>query len=70
MWPGGWTNSTLPVLVITGDDDRIVPTEQSLRLAGELPDADLVVLEACGHVPQEECPEPWLEAVTQFLSAR
>lgn len=61
---------TLPVLVITGDDDRIVPTEQSLRLAGELPDADLVVLEACGHVPQEECPEPWLEAVTQFLSTR
>jgi pimeloyl-ACP methyl ester carboxylesterase len=27
---------TLPVLVITGDDDRVVPTEQSLRLANEL----------------------------------
>jgi pimeloyl-ACP methyl ester carboxylesterase len=60
---------TLPVLVITGDDDRIVPTEQSIRLAGELPDATLVVLEACGHVPQEECPEPWLAAVTEFLNA-
>ena len=61
---------TLPVLVITGDDDRIVPTEQSIRLAGDLPNADLVVLEACGHVPQEECPKPWLEAVTRFINER
>ena len=58
---------TLPTLVITGDDDRIVPTEQSIRLGEALPNADLVVLEACGHVPQEECPEPWLDAVVTFL---
>ena len=32
---------TLPVLVITGDDDRIVPTRDSVRLAGELPNASL-----------------------------
>ena len=61
---------TLPVLVITGDDDRIVPTEQSIRLAGDLPNADLAVLEACGHVPQEECPGPWLAAVMGFLGER
>ena len=59
---------TLPTLVITGDDDRIVPTEQSVRLAGDLPNATLVILEACGHVPQEECPAPWLDAVRIFLS--
>lgn len=59
---------TLPTLVITGDDDQIVPTEQSVRLAGELPNAELVVLEACGHVPQEECPEPWLDAVTTYVN--
>ena len=59
---------TLPTLVITGDDDRIVPTEQSIRLAGDLPNATLVLLEACGHVPQEECPGPWLDAVRVFLS--
>lgn len=65
--PSQLEDLTLPVLVITGDDDRIVPTEQSLRLAAELPNADLAVLEACGHVPQEECPDPWLEAVTTFV---
>lgn len=59
---------TLPVLVITGDDDRLVPTEESIRLAGELPRATLVVIPACGHVPQEECPEATLAAIRAFLA--
>jgi pimeloyl-ACP methyl ester carboxylesterase len=59
---------TLPVLVITGDDDRIVPTEQSLRLGAELPNARLVVIPACGHVPHEECPEPFLTAVEAWVT--
>jgi pimeloyl-ACP methyl ester carboxylesterase len=57
----------MPCLVITGDDDRIVPTEQSVRLADELPDAELVVIPDCGHIPHEECPEPFLQAVADFL---
>ena len=60
---------TMPTLVITGDDDQIVPTAQSVRLAEELPNAELVVIAECGHVPQEECPGPWLEAVAAFLAA-
>ena len=57
----------MPCLVITGDDDRIVPTEQSVRLADELPDAELVVIPNCGHIPHEECPELFLQAVADFL---
>lgn len=57
----------LPVLVVTGDDDRIVPTDQSLRLADEIPRAERTVFSACGHVPQEECPEQFLEAVRPFI---
>jgi pimeloyl-ACP methyl ester carboxylesterase len=57
----------LPVLVITGDDDRIVPTEDSLRLAEELPNAELRVLANCGHLPQEECPEAFMGAVANFI---
>ncbi|MCX7856146.1 MAG: alpha/beta hydrolase [Anaerolineae bacterium] len=57
----------VPVLVVTGDDDRIVPTQQSIRLAGAIPGAQLVVIPECGHVPQEECPGPFLEAVEAFL---
>ncbi len=58
----------MPTLVITGDDDRIVPTEQSVRLAGELPNAELAVIPNCGHVPQEECPEAFLDTVRTFLA--
>ena len=58
----------LPVLVITGDDDRIVPTADSVRLADELPNAELVVISNAGHVPHEERPEAFLQAVAGFLS--
>jgi pimeloyl-ACP methyl ester carboxylesterase len=58
---------TQPTLVITGDDDRVVPTKDSIRLASELPNAELVIIPQCGHTPQEECPGPWLHAVTEFL---
>lgn len=58
---------TLPILVITGDDDRIVPTADSVRLAGELPTAELVVIPAAGHVPHEEQPEAFMAAVQGFL---
>ncbi len=58
----------LSVLVITGDDDRIVPTEQSVRLADELPNAQLVVIPLCGHVPHEERPAEFMQAVTDFMA--
>jgi len=58
----------LPVLVITGDDDRIVPTAHSVRLSQELPNAKLVVIPQCGHVPQEERPKAFLQAVNEFLA--
>ncbi len=59
---------TMPTLVITGDDDRIVPTEQSLRLADELPNAELQIIEQSGHLPHEEKPVEFMQAVTKFLS--
>jgi pimeloyl-ACP methyl ester carboxylesterase len=57
----------LPVLVITGDDDRIVPTKHSIRLAEEIPNASLVVIDDAGHIPHEEQPQAFMEAVTSYL---
>jgi pimeloyl-ACP methyl ester carboxylesterase len=59
---------TLPTLVITGDDDHVVPTKQSLRLAHELLNAQLLVIPDCGHIPQEEKPEAFLTAVLGFIA--
>ncbi len=57
----------VPTLVVTGDDDRIVPTADALRLAAEIRSARLVVIPSCGHVPQEEQPAAFLEALQGFL---
>lgn len=58
---------SLPSLVITGEHDLTVKTEESIRLARELPCAELVVVPDCGHLPHEEQPEAFLVAVRKFL---
>jgi pimeloyl-ACP methyl ester carboxylesterase len=58
----------LPVLVISGDDDQIVPVEQSIRLVEEIENAALMIIPNCGHLPQEECPEPFVEALIQYTN--
>lgn len=55
------------VLVVTGDDDRIVPTESSIELAGRIPEAKLVVIANAGHVPQEEKPEEFIRIIINFV---
>ena len=58
---------SLPSLVITGEHDLTVKTEESIRLARELPGSELVVVPDCGHLPHEEQPEAFLVAVRKFL---
>ncbi len=58
----------IPSLVISGADDQIVPLELSLRLADDLPDAQLAVFENCGHLPQEECSAEFMSAVMDFVN--
>jgi pimeloyl-ACP methyl ester carboxylesterase len=57
----------LPILVITGDDDRIVPTADSIKLAEVLPGAELVVIPQAGHVPHEEQPAAFMQALDSFV---
>ena len=58
----------VPTLVIAGADDQIVPLDNSLRLAEDIPGARLVVIENCGHLPQEECPGEFLAAINDFIT--
>jgi len=59
----------IPTLVISGDDDRIVPVEDSVRLSQEIPNAVLHVFPDTGHVPQEENPQEFLEVVLPFIES-
>lgn len=47
----------VPTLVVWGTRDRLVDVRLSRRTAAAYPDARLLVLAGCGHVPQMEEPE-------------
>jgi 3-oxoadipate enol-lactonase len=57
-----------PVLVLVGEHDEATPPPMSHELAAGLPDAKLVILPGCAHVPQLQSPELFLRAVLGFLS--
>lgn len=59
----------VPVMVVTGDDDRWVPLEHNERLARELPHARLEVIEDCGHLPQQEQPEAFVRLVRELVAS-
>jgi pimeloyl-ACP methyl ester carboxylesterase len=60
------TGLELPVLVMGGRHDRIVPLESARRLAAALPDARLLVLEESGHSAPEEEPATVAAAIQKF----
>lgn len=59
----------LPVLVMVGEQDEATPPPMSRALAAALPNATLVELPGCAHVPQLQSPEQFLDAVLPFLTA-
>jgi pimeloyl-ACP methyl ester carboxylesterase len=67
---GRYKSIHIPVLLIWGEKDEIVPLEVGRKLAGNIPNAKLVVVPNCGHVPQEECPSQTIDAMESFLSIK
>ncbi|BFI29315.1 hypothetical protein AXG93_1154s1810 [Marchantia polymorpha subsp. ruderalis] len=59
---------TCPVLVVTGDTDRIVPDWNAERLAKVFPNAEFKRIKNCGHLPQEETPDELTEIIKDFLT--
>jgi len=60
-----------PVLILHGDQDRVVPFSASQKLAKALtssPSVSVATITNCGNVPHEESPIAFSEIVTDFLS--
>jgi pimeloyl-ACP methyl ester carboxylesterase len=53
---------SVPTAIMTGDDDRVVETADSERVATLISGASLSVIADSGHLPQEETPEEFLLA--------
>ncbi|MDI9609555.1 MAG: alpha/beta hydrolase [Candidatus Verstraetearchaeota archaeon] len=60
---------SVPVLVMTGSEDKIVPPANAIQLSEDIPGSTLVVIPDCGHIPHEECPLEFLDAVMAFLQS-
>lgn len=57
----------MPVLILTGDTDRLVPPAHAQQFQDAIAGSDLITFEHSGHIPQEEKPDESATAVHEFL---
>jgi pimeloyl-ACP methyl ester carboxylesterase len=62
-------DAAVPTLIVWGREDRWIPLEQGRRFEAAIRGSRLVVIDGCGHMPQEERPGDLLQVVEPFLSA-
>jgi pimeloyl-ACP methyl ester carboxylesterase len=63
------TVGRVPTVVITGAEDRLIPTDQAARLADEIPGASLLSVPEAGHMVILERPEVVTEAIADLTAA-
>jgi pimeloyl-ACP methyl ester carboxylesterase len=57
----------LPTLIIWGQQDAIIPVDCGELYHQSIRGSRLVVMERCGHAPQEEKPQEFVNIVAEFL---
>jgi pimeloyl-ACP methyl ester carboxylesterase len=57
-----------PTLVVTSDNDHLIPKELSDLIAARIAGAKLVVMPGAGHIPFMEQPDEVVRIVLQFLA--
>jgi pimeloyl-ACP methyl ester carboxylesterase len=57
-----------PTLIVAGADDVVTPADHSRGMAELLPDAELLVLEDCGHLMQLEYPDLVNDAIRRLVA--
>ena len=58
---------SVPVLVVAGVDDQVVPQAEARELAAALPEGELVTLDGTGHLPAFEWPAELTRRIRRFL---
>ncbi len=58
---------TAPTLIVWGKQDRIFPLAHAYVAAEQLPNAQMCLLDRCGHYPHLEHPSRFNQAVLEFL---
>lgn len=60
----------LPVMLIWGEDDPVVPLKEGQYLQTRIPNAQISELAECGHFPHLEASDVFLFQVRQFLNTQ
>lgn len=71
-WPGTADRAAqfdMPTLVLHGELDQVVPTENGRRLAAAIPGACLVIIPGTAHLPMIEAAPMCNRVVAEFLQA-
>lgn len=55
----------LPTLLITGSNDTVVPTSDTVKLETLIDNSDLEVIQGSAHLPQEEKPAEFMLAISK-----
>ena len=58
----------VPVELLWGASDQLLPLSYAERMRAELPRARVTELPRCGHVPQQECPAAFAAALGTLLA--
>ena len=59
---------TVPTLILWGREDQVIPLKVGELLHQLIPKSRLVIIERCGHVPQEEKPTETIALISEFLT--
>jgi pimeloyl-ACP methyl ester carboxylesterase len=62
------TKISVPVLILAGDQDQIIPPEKAKAMAAAMKTATLIMVEHAGHMPMLEQPEATTTALYNFIS--
>jgi pimeloyl-ACP methyl ester carboxylesterase len=54
-------------LIVWGAEDALIPLEAGRKMNSLIKDSKLLVIEKCGHLPQEENPERVVDEITRFV---
>jgi pimeloyl-ACP methyl ester carboxylesterase len=60
--------AAVPVLLVWGDEDPVIPVAHAYRGAEALTGSRLVVIEGAGHFPHRDRPDTFVAAVEEFVS--
>ena len=67
--PATFARITTPTLVMSGENDALIPVAAAKGLAGAIPGAKLIVYPGVGHVPMEQIPERSANDLKAWLAA-